>query len=229
MSLILNIDASLQTASLSLAKDGNIVQLMQNESQQEHASFLHTAVKKIFEQTAVNIKELDAVAVTEGPGSYTGLRVGMSAAKGFCYALQKPFITINTLEAMAKAAFFELNGTANILLAPLIDARRMEVFTALYDPALELKTPPHALILNEDSYKNELTGSRVCFFGNGAAKWKTICRHPNADFSIQEFNLPKAIAALTYRSFSTKNFTELSGSQPLYIKEFFSNKQLGTY
>lgn len=224
MSLILNIDASLQTASLSLAKDGNIVQLMQNESQQEHASFLHTAVKNMLEQTAVNIKELDAVAVTEGPGSYTGLRVGMSAAKGFCYALQKPLITVSTLEAMARAAIFEINDTANILLAPMIDARRMEVFTALYDPALQLKAAAHALILDEDSYKNELTSSRVFFFGNGTAKWKTICHHPNADFSIQKFNLPKAIAELTYRNFSTKKFTELSWSQPLYVKEFFSNK-----
>ncbi|MFZ1528887.1 MAG: tRNA (adenosine(37)-N6)-threonylcarbamoyltransferase complex dimerization subunit type 1 TsaB [Ferruginibacter sp.] len=225
MSLILNIDSSLQTASVSLAKNGDILQLLQNENQQEHAAFLHTAIKNIFVKTAVDIKELDAVAVTEGPGSYTGLRVGMSAAKGLCYALQKPFITINTLEAMAKAAVFEINSEENLLLVPMIDARRMEVFTAVYNKSLQLKMPAQALVLNEDSYKDELTGSRACFFGNGAAKWKAICcHHPNADFSVEYFDLPKAIALLTYRSFTTKKFTELSLSQPLYIKEFFSNK-----
>lgn len=223
MSHILNIDASLQTASVSLAKDGIILQLMQNESRQDHAAFLHTAIKNILAETAVGIKDLDSVAVTEGPGSYTGLRVGMSAAKGLCYALQKPFITINTLEAMAKAAALEISDSENVLLAPMIDARRMEVYTAVYDPTLDPKTPAQALILNEDSYKNELSCSRVYFFGNAAPKWKTLCKHPNADFSILAYDLPKAVAMLSYRKYSTKKFTELSLSQPLYLKEFFSN------
>src|ERR1700761_8249865 len=141
MSLILNIDTATETAHLSIAKNGTVLQQLFNEDQKGHAAFLQPAIKKILAEQSLLINEIDAIAVTEGPGSYTGLRIGMASAKGLSYALRKPLITVNTLEAMARSAVDVLArnpiDSKEILLCPMIDARRMEVFTAIYN--MELK------------------------------------------------------------------------------------------
>ena len=160
MSYILNIDTAVTTASACLAKDDQPVILQINPSQKDSASWLHTAIKELVEKAGISLHQLDAVAISAGPGSYTGLRVGMSAAKGLCFALQKPLITINTLQMMAAAA---QDGDA-ALLCPMIDARRMEVFTAIYDQKLEEVLSPANIILTEESFSDVLSRQKVCFF-----------------------------------------------------------------
>jgi len=134
MSLILNIDTASENAHVSLAKDGQVLHTLSNDSQKEHASFLQAAIEQLIKNAAVSFKEVDAVAVTAGPGSYTGLRVGFASAKGLCYALKKPFITIGTLEVLTVSALqlYPPAADENILCCPMMDARRMEVFTAIY-------------------------------------------------------------------------------------------------
>ena len=140
MSLILNIDTATEKAHVSFAKDGLVINSLYSESQKEHASFLQTAIQQLTKLSGVQLKDLDAVAVTAGPGSYTGLRVGMASAKGLCYALKKPLITLGTLEILTCFCYwivFKITMTP-VLLCPMIDARRMEVFTAIYKTDLSV-------------------------------------------------------------------------------------------
>ena len=133
MSLILNIDTASEKAHVSFAKNGLIINSLSCESQKEHASFLQTAIQQLTKNTNIFLTDIDAVAVTAGPGSYTGLRVGMASAKGLCYALKKPLITISSLEVLTISALDLFQNTGeSVLLCPMIDARRMEVFTAVY-------------------------------------------------------------------------------------------------
>lgn len=218
MNFLLNIDTATEKAHVSISKNTEIIDALFNDQQNEHASFVQTAIKQLTNNTKVTLSDIDAVSVAAGPGSYTGLRVGLASAKGLCYALNKPLLTINTLEIMAKSALLQIVNSSEILLAPMIDARRMEVFTAVYDNTLQALFNPAALILNEASYKNELV-KKVLFFGNGADKWQNICDHPNAIFNPITTN-PKALSTLAYRNLINNNFANLAYSTPFYLKEF---------
>jgi tRNA threonylcarbamoyladenosine biosynthesis protein TsaB len=220
MSLILNIDTATENASVSLAENGSVIAFTENNIQKDHATFLHLAIKDLLHKTGINFKQLSAVAVTEGPGSYTGLRVGMASAKGLCYALNKPFITINTLEAMALASIENALGSGN-LYCPMIDARRMEVYTALYKDDMENTMPSSAIVLTEKFLEDELKNSKIVFSGSGVEKWKTMSNSPNCIF-LEQSNIYLSIAQLSYKKNKEKNFTELAHSQPLYVKEFYN-------
>lgn len=219
MSLILNIDTATETAQVSFAKDGVVIQSLQNTSQKDHASFLQTAVQQLAKNTAIALPEIDAVAVTAGPGSYTGLRVGMSGAKGLCYALNKPLIALNTLQVLTVAALQQapLNGAT--LYCPMIDARRMEVFTALFTNTLTSALQSCAMILHQGSFAEELAQNTILFFGSGAAKWQAVCTHSNASFAVVS-NLEHAMASLSYTHFTQQQFADLAYSEPFYLKEF---------
>jgi tRNA threonylcarbamoyladenosine biosynthesis protein TsaB len=225
MSLILNIDTASENAHVSLAKDGQVLHLLNGESQKEHASFLQAAIQQLTKITGINLKEIDAVAVTAGPGSYTGLRVGFASAKGLCYALKKPFITIGTLEVLTVSALqlYTPAEDENILFCPMIDARRMEVFTAIYEQNLTVRMQSCAMILDEFSFEKELIKSKILFFGSGSAKWKTICpdsyRDVNAIFKTVPV-LPESLSSASNNLFSQKKFTDLAYSEPFYVKEF---------
>ncbi|MCP9752552.1 tRNA (adenosine(37)-N6)-threonylcarbamoyltransferase complex dimerization subunit type 1 TsaB [Ferruginibacter sp. HRS2-29] len=219
MGLILNIDTSLETASVSIAKDGEILASLVNEVQKEHASFLHVAIGQLLKKVAIKPADLDAIAVTEGPGSYTGLRVGMASAKGMSYALGKPFITVGTLEAMALQAIHLSNE--DVMYCPLIDARRMEVYTAIYDKELEVLLQPCAMILTEHSFAEQLAKGKIIFSGNGAQKWKSLTSSAHAAFAdVKE--IAAAISILSEKKFVQEKFTQLAHSEPLYIKEFYN-------
>jgi tRNA threonylcarbamoyladenosine biosynthesis protein TsaB len=222
MSLILNIDSATETAQVSVAKGGEILQSLHNESQKDHAAFLQTAIQELLKTTAVSLRDIDAVAVSAGPGSYTGLRVGMASAKGLCYALNKPLIAVNTLEVLTVDAQFQLNNHEHILFCPMIDARRMEVFTALYNADLTAIFPPAATILHEDSFFNYLQKNKIIFFGNGSIKWKAICNNVNASFT-EPLNISQAMASLSYSYFLKKKFSNLPYTEPFYLKEFQNN------
>lgn len=217
MSFILNIDTAVVGSSVCLAIGGEIKGLKKSAEPGESATWLHTAIRQLLQEEAISITQLAAIAVSAGPGSYTGLRVGMAAAKGLCYALGLPLITINTLHMMAVAAAQEPTG----LLCPMIDARRMEVFTGLYTKELKEVMPAQALILRADSFLNVLESDTVTFFGNGSAKYQPLVQHRNAVF--KEINADAShVATLAHNAFIQKNFADLAYSEPFYGKDFFS-------
>lgn len=219
MGLILNIDTATETAQVSFAKDGKVLQSLTNELQKDHASFLQTAIQQLAKKNNLTLTDVDGIAVTAGPGSYTGIRVGMASAKGLCYALNKPLIAINTLQVLTVAAQQELNNASEILFCPMIDARRMEVFTAIYNNTLAEILPPCAIILEERSFISQLQNNKIAFFGSGAAKWKAVCRHSNASFAAAS-NITHAMASLSEAYFVQQKFSDLAYSQPFYLKEF---------
>jgi len=175
---------------------------------------------------------LQAVGVNDGPGSYTGLRIGLSATKGLCYALQIPLITANSLEVMALGSILDLKvneadwDLADWLLCPMIDARRMEVFTAVYDADLNEIMKPMALVLDERTIDRLAGRRKILFLGNGSVKFQQICHDPRAMFKTFSLN-PVALASLTYRNFVGNNFAGLIYTEPLYLKEFFTKPPSG--
>ena len=217
MALILNIDTALDAASICLSKDGNVLAINKNEKQKEHSEWLHISIKQIFQNSGLRINNLEAVAVTIGPGSYTGLRIGLASAKGICYALNKPLITVNTLLMMANAAKDEPTD----LLCPLIEARRMEVFAAIYSKNLEVIMEPKALVLDENSFSEELSENKICFFGNGNEKFRSICSNSNAVFSNIISDASHMIR-LSEKYFTGNKFADLAYTEPLYLKEFYT-------
>ena len=228
MSLILNIDTATDIAHISLSKSGVILDSVINTDQKEHGSFLQPAIEKLFKINSIAIKSVDAIAISTGPGSYTGLRVGMASAKGICFALQKPLISINSLEIIACAAILENsdnNDLSNLLICPMIDARRMEVFTALYTQNLEIILEPQAMIIDSNSFENHFLVNKILFVGNGAKKWEPTCKNENALFTDNPNNL-LAMNRLSFKKYGNKDFSNLAYSEPSYLKEFFdSSKQ----
>ena len=216
MSYILNIDTAVTTASVCVSRENDIAAFLINPSQKDHAAWLHPAISQAVSAAGISLHQLVAIAISAGPGSYTGLRVGMSAAKGLCYALQKPLITINTLQMMAAA----VDSTEIPLLCPMIDARRMEVFTAIYDTSLTQIMVPTNMIVTESSFSDVLQSSPVLFFGNGSEKFSTIVQHPNARFKDIEATA-KHMTALALHRFVQKDFDDLAYTEPFYGKEFY--------
>ena len=219
MSVILNIDTSTENATVCISKNEKVIQFVTNNKQKDHASFLQPAIKELLKQNHISIHELNAVAVTEGPGSYTGLRVGMASAKGLCYALQVPLITLGTLEVMALSIMEETNEPESYLYCPMIDARRMEVFTALFDHLLNEILPPHALVLEPTSFNNIIQEKPIIFSGSGSKKFVNLLaiRHNllvnNATISAS------ALTKISLQKFYQKGFADLSNAEPAYIKQ----------
>ncbi len=217
MSWLLHIDTSLQLGSICLSRNGKSIGMKINSTQNDHASWIQVAIKKLLQEHEVQLKDIEAIAVSAGPGSYTGLRVGMATAKGLCYALQKPLIMVGTLTMMAVGA---VNEEADFF-CPMIDARRMEVFTALFDRSLKELVKPHNLVLTELSFSESLEKGTVIFFGNGSDKFKTLVAHPNAIFKQIE-TTSEQMVGLAFDSFNRNDYADLAYSEPLYSKEFFS-------
>ena len=220
MAIILNIDSSLEIATVNFAKDGIILQHEVNNVQKQHASFLHSAVQKLTNDLQIKLQEVDAIGCTLGPGSYTGLRVGLAAAKGFCYALNKPLITIGTLEAMAHSMQIQ-QSDKTLYYCPMIDARRMEVYTALYNQDLIELKPAYAMVLDEYFCEEELKEKKILFFGNGMQKYKNIIKNELALFE-QIGDIYNTINILSYKRFIENKFAPLAAAAPLYGKEFYN-------
>ncbi len=224
MSLILNIDTATENASVCISRDIEILAMEKNADQKNHAAFIQPAIKRLHLITSLPLQEIDAVAVTAGPGSYTGLRVGMATAKGLCYALKKPLILINTLQVMALASIKENEGQHmfdTFLFCPMIDARRMEVFTAIYNQNLQAIADPAAVILDENSFKQQIEQNRIFFTGSGSIKFKNILLHRNAVFSTAQHHAGH-LAELACKAFEKDQFTNVAYSVPFYLKEFFN-------
>ncbi|RYY68030.1 MAG: tRNA (adenosine(37)-N6)-threonylcarbamoyltransferase complex dimerization subunit type 1 TsaB [Chitinophagaceae bacterium] len=220
MAVILHIDTAATVATVSIAMSGIVQGVVENKLVNEHASFIQPAIQQLLDNTNLALKDVDAIAVAIGPGSYTGLRVGLASAKGLSYALNKPLITIGTLPMMAHAAA-EKEKNPDILYAPMIDARRMEVFTSVFDSTGKVELPAIAKILTNDSFVALLLHRRILFFGTGAKKFQTICNHINALFS-SDYNTVQSFAHLSFEAFTLQQFAELAYAEPLYLKEFYT-------
>jgi tRNA threonylcarbamoyladenosine biosynthesis protein TsaB len=225
--MILCIDTATEDASICISNEGTLLHTKVNADQKDHAGWIQMAISQLLQECQLTMQDIKAVAVTEGPGSYTGLRVGMATAKGLCYALQIPLITINTLKAMAygaKLQWLPLNDQPNgsVLLCPMIDARRMEVFTAVYNEALEPIITPKALILDAFSFQETLNSELLVCFGNGSWKWKPISRYPNILFIDKKIDITQSLTKLATGLYFNGNFADLAYAEPVYIKEFYT-------
>ncbi|RYG41720.1 MAG: tRNA (adenosine(37)-N6)-threonylcarbamoyltransferase complex dimerization subunit type 1 TsaB [Chitinophagaceae bacterium] len=218
MALILHIDTAVEGASVCLARDAALVQPALTNRQKDQAGWLHGSIRQLIHDSKLEMKDLEAIAVTIGPGSYTGLRVGLSAAKGLCFALSIPLITINTLEVMASAVH---KTEKDVLICPMIDARRMEVFTAVYDSGLKEIVAPCAMILDGTNFDHLLADQRMIFSGNGSLKWRKVLSHANASFS-EMVTTAENMVPVAGQYFREKRFANLAYTEPLYVKEFYS-------
>jgi tRNA threonylcarbamoyladenosine biosynthesis protein TsaB len=220
MPYILNIHTSTETAIVNLCSAENVLDSMVNSDARQHASFLHSAVHDLLNQQNVNVKELDAIGVSCGPGSYTGIRVGLAAAKGLCYALNIPLITYSSLELIARSLWLIVQDH-NALYGSMIDARRMEVYTAIYDARIHQITAPEAMILDDNSFSNILNSNMVFFSGSGSYKFREITKNANAKFIDAGISM-QAIAQASWQKFRTNSFENISLVKPLYIKGFYT-------
>jgi len=215
--LLLHINTALNDAYVGFSGGAEIIGNAFSENPFDHAAFLQPAIKELCRKNDISLQQIDAVTVVNGPGSYTGLRVGLSAAKGICYALNKPLICINTLEWLAK----NINDEKVDLICPMIDARRMEVYTALYDRSLNVLLEPSAMILTDESFHDALSKHSIAFVGNGSNKWKSMVQNPRALFPASCSGIDEQVN-LTVRKWESKVFDELAYTEPFYIKDFFS-------
>jgi len=224
MGTFLLIYTATANASVCLSKDGNVLGSLETSDQKSHASFMQPAIESLCKQTGIALSSIDAIAISIGPGSYTGLRVGMATAKGIAYAMGKPLIGINTLQIIAAAAKLKY-PTHHAAICALLDARRMEVFTGIYTHNLIATSPSTALILDPQSFDNELANGPILFVGDGVEKFKAICEHPNAHFDTHLNYGPADMIGLTEKAFALADFLDLAYSEPLYIKAFHDTRK----
>lgn len=220
--IILNIETSTNVCSIAISENGNCLFAKSNTEGMNHAALLSVFIAEGFEILKTQSKKLDAVAVSSGPGSYTGLRIGVSTAKGLCYGLDIPLISVSTLEVLTEQALKLENTTENTLYCPMIDARRMEVYAAFYNEKLELYREIMADIIDENSYSEILESHKVYFFGNGAEKCKTTLIHPNARFINDLVPLAENMIALAEIRFNEEYFEDVAYFEPFYLKEFYT-------
>jgi tRNA threonylcarbamoyladenosine biosynthesis protein TsaB len=223
MALILNIDTATSYAGVCLSKDTEILSTRSHQYQKDHAAFLQPAIEEILKETSIKLNEIDAVAVTGGPGSYTGIRVGLASAKGICYALNKPLIMLNTLSVIAQAAI-EYAGAEllinDTIFYPMIDARRLEVFGGGYNHQLFEIEKSRAIILNQAFIDQLNCHSFVIFCGDGAKKLQQFIL-PNNYSIINSQHTVNQMIKLSESAFQEKLFANLAYAEPLYIKDFY--------
>jgi tRNA threonylcarbamoyladenosine biosynthesis protein TsaB len=219
MATILQIETATSVCSVALSINGDTMALKELAAQNIHASSLTLFIEEVMGQAKLKYADLDAIAVSKGPGSYTGLRIGVSTAKGLCFALDKPLIGINTLEMMAKG-FLTQHPHYGGLVCPMIDARRMEVFTAVFDSKLNVVEPVHAKIVDEKSFILELNQHYTTFIGDGAAKCKLVLANMNAHFSEENYNSATYMSSLAAQAFEKDQFEDVAYFEPFYLKDF---------
>ena len=226
MAVILNIETSTSVCSVALTAEGMILTHHEDFEGRNHAALLSDYIKSCLDFLAEKELKLDAVAVSIGPGSYTGLRIGLSEAKGLAYGLDIPLIGVSTLKLMATRVMFStLDIDPETIFVPMIDARRMEVYTAAYDFALDELLAPQPLILDSDSYSDIIeTGRPILLFGNGSAKAADVVKAPNVKIVEGVDPLAVDMIALAERAWASRDFLDLAYSVPVYLKDFMVTK-----
>lgn len=219
MAYLLNIETATKNCSVSLAKDGKTVALKElNDGGYSHAEKLHEFIKTVLVDTNISISDLDAIAVSKGPGSYTGLRIGVSAAKGLCFALNVPLISVNTMQSLAQSVTFK-----NSYVIPLLDARRMEVYSAVYKNNNSIRNV-QAEIIDETSFNEYLDKNTVYFLGDGAQKCKALITHKNAIFIDGKFPSANEMSILSYEKYKKNDIEDVAYFEPFYLKDFVVTK-----
>ncbi len=226
MALILNIETSTAVCSVSLGKDGELLAYKENKEGMNHATHLTVFIDSILKENNLTPSDLDAVAVSMGPGSYTGLRIGVSTAKGLCYGSRLPLIAISTLQAMTapvlknKAVLSQLRKPETCIFCPMIDARRMEVYTAFYSYKNEEVRAIAAEIIDEDSFSSDLKKSEIVFFGDGSAKCQSSLQSENAIFINHITPTAIGMIGLSEAKFKNQAFEDVAYFEPFYLKDF---------
>ncbi len=221
MSYILNIETATTNCSVSLSRNGKIIVLKEDyDKSYSHAERLHVYIDAVLKEAKINQSDIDAIAVSKGPGSYTGLRIGVSAAKGLCFALDKPLISIPTLDALAHQVKVN-NGS----IVPMLDARRMEVYSAVFDSDYNQIRETQAQILDKNSFAEYLEKENVYFIGNGVEKTKTLIHHPNAIFIEDKLPSAKEMGVLAYSKYEKKDTEDVAYFEPYYLKDFLALKK----
>lgn len=220
MACILHIETSTDVCSVALSEDGAILFTKEDFDGPQHAVTLGVFVDEVLSMADSHAKPIDAVALSCGPGSYTGLRIGASMAKGICYGRNLPLIALPTLKVMSVPILLMDELPEDALLCPMIDARRMEVYAAIYDRALNPIKEVSADIITADSYAEYLREHPVYFFGNGAAKCKEVITHQNARFIDDIQPLARWMFPLADRAFLDGTFQDVAYFEPFYLKEF---------
>jgi tRNA threonylcarbamoyladenosine biosynthesis protein TsaB len=218
MGIILNLETSSTNCSVCLTKDGVILAMKElNSENYSHAEKLHVFIEEVMKEATLKIQDLEAIAVSKGPGSYTGLRIGVSAAKGLCYALGVPLVSVSTLKSMAS----QLKSVdEDALIIPVLDARRMEVYSAVFDNHLNQVRETKAEIIDEQSFEEYIGSTSVHFLGSGAEKIKGIFNSDNLTFHLDVVPSAKEMALISFDKFKNKDFEDVAYFEPYYLKDF---------
>ncbi|MFN0257865.1 tRNA (adenosine(37)-N6)-threonylcarbamoyltransferase complex dimerization subunit type 1 TsaB [Pedobacter ureilyticus] len=219
MSTILQIETATPVCSVAISVDGKTIALKEEKAPNIHAASLTLFIEEAMKMAKLAYADLDAIAVSKGPGSYTGLRIGVSTAKGLCFALDKPLIAINTLKMMANG-YLSQHPNFGGLVCPMIDARRMEVFTAVFDHRLGEVENTHAKIVDDKSFVLELQNNYISFIGDGAEKCKAVIDDPNAHFKLDNYNSATYMSSLAFAAYQANEFEDVAYFEPFYLKDF---------
>ncbi|NEW79119.1 MAG: tRNA (adenosine(37)-N6)-threonylcarbamoyltransferase complex dimerization subunit type 1 TsaB [Gelidibacter sp.] len=216
MDLILNIETATKNCSVSISNEGKTIALKElNDGNYSHAEKLHGLIGQVILEANIELSHLKAIAVSKGPGSYTGLRIGVSAVKGLCFALDIPMISVNTLQSLALSVSIDKGYKI-----PLLDARRMEVYSQVFSKKNEKIRDVYAEIIDSDSFSDFLKAEKVYFFGDGAEKCKGIITHENAIFIEGKFPSAKEMSVISYEKYLKNEFEDVAYFEPFYLKEF---------
>lgn len=218
MALILCLETATTNCSVGLSKDGTLLALKEdNSAKYSHAEKLHVFIEELLQENDISISELDAIAVSKGPGSYTGLRIGVSTAKGLCFSLDLPLIAIPTLTSLAAQVKLESGK-----IVAMLDARRMEVYSAIYDATLNQIRETEAQILDKDSFKEYLDKDKLIFIGDGVEKFKGICEHSNAVFVEGKTPSAREMCELAEARYKKSDTEDVAYFEPYYLKDFIA-------
>lgn len=222
MNLLLSIETATTVCSIAIHKDGKLLSTQSLYLNQSHSSLLSPVIESLISYTGYSLSNLDGIVVSRGPGSYTGLRIGASTAKGLCYALDIPLISVNTLEAMALQVRKFISN--KYLFCSMIDARRMEVYTTIVDSIGNVIQGTQPVIISEDSFCEILDNGPILFFGSGAEKCKNVITHSNASYIDNITPDAVTVGSLGFELFSQKVFEDVAYFEPYYLKEFMATK-----
>lgn len=222
MGTILNLETATTNCSVSVAKNGRLLALKEHDTPgYSHSEQLHVFIEDVLKEGKSAFSDLDAIAVSKGPGSYTGLRIGVSAAKGLCFALDIPLISIATLESMA----YQVDSEKIDFIIPVLDARRMEVYSAIYDKNFIEVRETKAEIIQEDSFQEYAQRGKVIVLGSGAEKCKSMLTHKNFSYDTSVVPSSREMGALSYQKCMNKEFEDVAYFEPFYLKDFILQKK----
>ena len=216
MALIVNIETTTTNCSVSLSKEGGILVLKEDyNSKYSHAESLHVFIDNVIKSAEIEISDIDAIAVSKGPGSYTGLRIGVSASKGLCFSLDKPLISVSTLQSLSHQVKIDKG-----YIVPMLDARRLEIYSAVFDANNKQLRETRAEILDKNSFLDYLNKDKVYFIGDGVEKTRSFIEHDNAIFIENKLPSANEMGKLAYHKYLNNEFENVAYFEPFYLKDF---------